>query len=218
MRIRALLFDFDDTIVDSERTNTELLRELFRSELGITLSPEDERATLHYSWKDAFPMLARRFGLPLGFPEMGERFLAVKRRWLSRNTLRLARGAREMLSLPVPKAIVSGSMRQEIRAMLDNAGLAPDAFAATVCAEDVARCKPDPEGFTRALSLLGGVGASEALVFEDSPIGIEAAKRCAIPVAFVREFAWRDTCSEADVCFDTLQDALPWVRARIVTS
>jgi beta-phosphoglucomutase-like phosphatase (HAD superfamily) len=59
------------------------------------------------------------------------------------------------------------------------------------------------------------VSAPEALVFEDSPIGIAAAKRCGVPVAFVREFAWRDTCAEADLCFDTLEDALPWVQERI---
>jgi beta-phosphoglucomutase-like phosphatase (HAD superfamily) len=214
VRIRALVFDFDDTIVDSEPTNTELLREFLRSEFAITLSPEEEESTFYYSWKDTFPMLCRRFGIPLGYQEMWERFMAVKRRWLAGNTLRVAQGAGPLLSVPLPKAIVSGSMREEIRAMLDNIGMAEDTFAVTVSAEDVTRCKPDPEGFIRALALLG-VSSPEALVFEDSPIGIAAARRCGIPVAFVREFAWRDTCAEANLCFDTLEDALPWVQERI---
>lgn len=214
MRIRALIFDFDDTIVDSERANTDLLREFFRSQFSVTLTPEDEEGTWFYSWKDTFPLLLRRFAIPMEGEEVLARFMAAKERFLSTHTLRLARGALRMLSLAVPKALVSGSLRSEIAGMMANAGLDPGTFAVTVSAEDVKRCKPDPEGFQRALDLLGAA-PGESLVFEDSPIGIQAAKACGIPVAFVREFARRDSCPEADMCFDTLEEAFPWVRERM---
>jgi beta-phosphoglucomutase-like phosphatase (HAD superfamily) len=59
------------------------------------------------------------------------------------------------------------------------------------------------------------VPAGDALVFEDSPAGIEAAHRAGIPVAFVAELASRDSASLADLRFDSFVDAYPWVKARV---
>jgi beta-phosphoglucomutase len=214
MLIKSLIFDFDDTIVDSERVNAELLRGFFKTEFSMVLSREDEEETHSYSWKDTFPVLCSRLGITMPYRELVERFMAAKRRWLSGNTLAVARGARAILELAVPKAIVSGSFRDEIRGMLDNIGVSPEVFTAIVSADDVTRCKPDPEGFRSALGILG-VTPRDTLVFEDSSIGIRAARACGTAVAFVREFAWKDPCGDADVCFDTLEDALPWVRQRL---
>jgi sugar-phosphatase len=46
--------------------------------------------------------------------------------------------------------------------------------SATVTAEDVKHSKPDPEGYRRALELLG-VDGEEAVAFEDSDVGVAAA-------------------------------------------
>ena len=42
-RIRALIFDLDDTIVASEQLNAQLLREFLLERYSITLTPEQER-------------------------------------------------------------------------------------------------------------------------------------------------------------------------------
>jgi HAD superfamily hydrolase (TIGR01509 family) len=47
-------------------------------------------------------------------------------------------------------------------------------FNPLICADDVVRAKPEPEGFLRALQL-AGVSAAEALVYEDSEAGFQAA-------------------------------------------
>lgn len=49
-------------------------------------------------------------------------------------------------------------------------------FAATACAHDVARGKPNPDLFLLAAERMGAVPA-ECLVFEDAPLGIEGARR-----------------------------------------
>jgi len=216
-RIRALIFDFDDTIVGSEVLNVELLREFLLSEYSITLTPEQERETYWYSWMDTFPMLARTFGISESFEEIWPRFLETKRRWLASHTMPVARGTRLILSLPVPRAIVSGSMRGEIELMIANVGQERDRFDVLVSAEDCERRKPDPEGFLRALDAMR-VRPEQALVFEDSPLGIEAAQACGLPVAFMREFAATDACSGAHVCFDTFEQAYPWVKERLETA
>lgn len=213
-RIRALLFDLDDTIVGSEELNAELLRAFLREQYDITLTPEQERETFWYSWIDTFRMLSVTFGLTESFDEIWARFFKTKRRWLDTHRMPLARGVDLILALPVPQAIVSGSMREEIALTLANVGLSRDSFEVVVSAEDCTRRKPDPEGFLRALAALQ-VEPENAIVFEDSPLGIQAARACGLPVAFMREFAISDSCADALVCFDTFEQACPWVRERL---
>lgn len=213
-RIRALIFDFDDTIVGSETVNAQLLREFLLREYSVRLTPEQEQETYWYSWKDVFPLLARRFGFAADFDRIWPRFLETKKRWLASHRMPIARGTDLILSLPVPRAIVSGSMRGEIELMMANVGLRQDRFDVLVAADDCERRKPDPEGFLRALDAMG-VRPEQALAFEDSPLGIEAARACGLPVAFMREFAAADAAGGAEVCFDTFEEAYPWVRERV---
>ena len=76
----------------------------------------------------------------------------------------------------VPCAIVSGAARAEIEPVVRAAGIAP-LLEQIVAADDVAKGKPDPEGYLRALELLGGgLRAGQVLVFEDTEAGVAAAK------------------------------------------
>jgi beta-phosphoglucomutase-like phosphatase (HAD superfamily) len=212
--IRALLFDLDDTLVASEELNAALLRGFLRDRWSITLTPEQERETFWYAWMDTFHVLAAKFPIRGTFEEFWAEFFAVKKRWLSEHGIRVARGVERILSIPVPKAIVSGSLREEIDVTLAAAGIARETFGVIVSSEDCAKRKPDPEGFLRALQALG-VAPRDALVFEDSPIGIQAARACGLPVAFMREFAVQDSCAAAAVCFDSFEQASAWVRDRL---
>ena len=88
----------------------------------------------------------------------------------------MARGFNRMLSLPVRQAIVSGSTRAEIDVMMENIGMPADSVDLILSDEDCEKGKPDPEGYLRALDVLDAP-AHEALVFEDSPAGMEAARQ-----------------------------------------
>jgi HAD superfamily hydrolase (TIGR01509 family) len=74
----------------------------------------------------------------------------------------------------VPLSVASGGHRELVEATLDVFGIR-DLFQAIVCAEDYERGKPDPEPFLLAAKLMS-VPPEDCVVFEDSPIGIEAAK------------------------------------------
>jgi HAD superfamily hydrolase (TIGR01509 family) len=54
-------------------------------------------------------------------------------------------------------------------------------FKVVVCAEEAPRKKPDPQAYLLALSALG-IEAHEAVAVEDSPAGVEAARRAGVPV------------------------------------
>jgi beta-phosphoglucomutase-like phosphatase (HAD superfamily) len=70
------------------------------------------------------------------------------------------------------RGLVTGSSRAEAGHMLGLLGLA-DAFAVRLCAEDVPRSKPAPDGYLAACAQLG-VAPVEALVIEDSAAGCAA--------------------------------------------
>ena len=74
----------------------------------------------------------------------------------------------------VPLSVASGGHRELVEATLDVLGIR-DLFQAIVCAEDYKRGKPHPEPFLLAAKLMS-VPPEDCVVFEDSPIGIEAAK------------------------------------------
>jgi beta-phosphoglucomutase family hydrolase len=73
-----------------------------------------------------------------------------------------------------PFAVVSGSTRESVVASLKALNLL-DRFDTLVCAEDYRKSKPDPEAFLLAASRVG-VKPVNCLVFEDTQMGIDAAK------------------------------------------
>ena len=74
----------------------------------------------------------------------------------------------------IPFAVVSGSTRESVTASLDSLKLL-DRFDTMVCAGDYKKSKPDPECFLLAASKLG-VAPESCLVFEDTDMGIHAAR------------------------------------------
>jgi HAD superfamily hydrolase (TIGR01509 family) len=75
----------------------------------------------------------------------------------------------------IPFAVVSGSTRESVTASLAWLNLL-DRFDTLVCAGEYTRSKPDPEAFLLAADRLG-VPAAKCLVFEDTEMGIQAAKQ-----------------------------------------
>jgi len=96
-----------------------------------------------------------------------EAVVAVARRW---------RGV-------VPLAVASGGLRRYVELTLEAIGIRPW-FDAVVCIEDYARAKPAPDPFLEAARRLN-VPPAECLVFEDSPLGIEAAAAAGMQSVFV---------------------------------
>ena len=80
-------------------------------------------------------------------------------------------------------AVVSGTWRENIEAVLDAAGLA-DHFETIVAKEDVMAVKPAPEAYHLALERLR-ISARSSVAIEDSPSGIAAARAAGIRVIAV---------------------------------
>jgi len=213
VRIRALIYDFDNTIVGTETLNEGLFFTLLETEFDTLLTPL-ERETLHgMPWSGVFDWLAEHRGLGGRRPQVWARFMQVKREALRRRAPAVATGLDAMLALPVRQAIVTGSSREELEMVMEAIGLTERPFDAVLCDEDCARGKPDPEGYLRALERLQ-VPAGEALVFEDSRPGIAAARMAGITVAFISELASRDRGSDADIRFRDFAEAWEALKGR----
>ncbi|MCZ2343533.1 MAG: HAD family phosphatase [Bacteroidales bacterium] len=76
----------------------------------------------------------------------------------------------------LPMAVASGGYRNVVRQTLHRLGVV-DWFGAIVCAEDTPRHKPEPDVFLEAARQLGVPEPARCVVFEDTDIGLEAARR-----------------------------------------
>jgi len=212
-RIRALIYDFDNTIVGTERINEELFSGLLRGEFEVHLTPPEQEHLHGLPWSGVFDWLEEHRALGDRRSDVWKRFMEVKRESLRRRKPAVGTGLDLMFALTVPQAIVTGSSREELEMVMEAIGMSADGFAAILCDEDCARGKPDPEGYLRALDVLH-VDAAEALVFEDSRPGIAAARMAGITVAFISELASRDRAADADLCFESFADAWLAVKDR----
>ena len=86
----------------------------------------------------------------------------------------------------IPMAVVTGGYQRVCRRILERVGIA-DAFATIVASEDTTRHKPEPEPFLEAARRLGA-RADRCVVWEDSDLGIEAARRAGMDWIDVRPF------------------------------
>lgn len=173
----ALLLDLDGTLIDSERIHAAGLARLCRDR-GVLLTEAEELYVIGHGWREIFRdlRLGERLGLDLAGVIAGT--IAAKDRMFGEGlVLPVLPGARELVALAraaeIPAAIVTGSARAEFAHALPHLGFAPGGPAASVCAEDVARGKPHPDGYLRAAALLA-VPPARCLVVEDSEAGIAA--------------------------------------------
>lgn len=88
----------------------------------------------------------------------------------------------------LPMAVASGGYRAVIERTLAAIGV-NGWFDATVCAEDTSRHKPEPDVFLEAARRLGDIPPAECVVFEDTDIGLEAARRAEMFGVDVRTWA-----------------------------
>jgi beta-phosphoglucomutase len=87
-------------------------------------------------------------------------------------------------------AVVSGALRSEVELVLQKSQLAAY-FSLVVAGDDITASKPEPDGYLLAVERLNqqhpelNLQPSECLAIEDTPAGIQAAKRAGIPVVGV---------------------------------
>ncbi|WP_062016964.1 HAD family hydrolase [Aureimonas sp. AU4] len=192
MPIKAILFDIDGTLVDSNDLHVLAWEEAFAG-IGITL----ERQTIHDQIGKGADMLVPSL-LPDADEAMRDKLdkahgSIFKARYLS--DAKPFPGARALL-LRVHGAgqrvvLASSASAEELDHYLDLLD-ARDLVTATTSSKDVERTKPAPDIFATALARLEGIDPDEAIVVGDTPYDIEAALRSRLATIAVRSGGFSD--------------------------
>ena len=180
-RFKAIVFDFDGLIVDTEVLVYRSWRDTFRS-YGVDLplpvwTPHIGRS--HDSF-DIYSYLKERASGPINRDEVRRESMATFD-VLFEDAAPLP-GVEDYINcareLELRIGIASSSTRSWVSPKLDSVGLG-QAFDTVVCSDDVGKAKPDPASYLKAISDLG-VTAEEAFALEDSPNGVQGAKNAGL--------------------------------------
>jgi HAD superfamily hydrolase (TIGR01509 family) len=180
-RIRAVVWDFDGVLLDSEVLHMEAEFETFRT-FGFEIPVSVAKEYFGIKLEDYFGDVVRRFKPGFSAEEMIRKHYDTLLHYY-RNVFPLAPHARsvlEELEGRYAMALATSRERELAQLALQRHGL-EHFFDALIFGEDVSAGKPDPEPFVRACGILG-VEPREAVAVEDAEAGFTSARRAGMRV------------------------------------
>ena len=172
---RAVIFDFDGLIIDSETSIFDIWSEIYREHGGELTMEQWRHALGTHNGFDPYAELLRQTGVVLSrtlwVPHVHDEH------WRRCEDEPLRPGVldrmQEAAALGLPAAVASSSSLEWVGSWLTRHGLR-DLVRAVCTRDDVTRVKPAPDLFLLAADRLG-VAAADCVVFEDTPNGLAAA-------------------------------------------
>ena len=185
-RVRALLFDLDGTLVDTENQTDQAIDAVVSGH-GISGFVLPHFETRGRTWVHVAETIRARTGIDIPVAALTAELLS---HWnsVTANAVPIPgapQALRAAAAAGLKLAVVSSSPRAVINRFVEQLGVAPVVgTAARIGGDDVQRGKPDPEGFVMAARALE-VDPAEALVFEDSRAGLLAARAAGMRSMFI---------------------------------
>lgn len=183
--IKLIIFDNDGTLM-----NTEPVYNIAHKEIaGSIMDPEFKTTLKGRTPIEASKMCCEHYHLNMAPEEyLRRREEIIFKIWPTVDLLPgVAKVVTEFSKREIPMAIATASGREEFWLKATKHHDITDKIAHIVCADDVKRGKPAPDLFLAALAKFEGIKPENALVFEDSPLGILAANAAGMPAVFVPE-------------------------------
>jgi HAD superfamily hydrolase (TIGR01509 family) len=175
-----IIFDCDGVLVDSEPISIAVLLDVLAGAGHVMDEATAYRLFLGRSMAATIELLRSDFGFVVTRDHLDQARTAVYERF--RRELKPIPGIGQALQeLDIPRCVASSSQPERIRLSLSITGLLeyfePNIYSASMVKEG----KPAPDLFLYAARGMGAV-PERCLVIEDSPAGVEAAKRAGMPV------------------------------------
>lgn len=173
---KAFFFDFDGTLMDTEAVWTRAIVDMIVHRGGKTTFRQILSSVIGRNWLDIDRWLHEKFPCMGSTTPMQD---AIElRRFYNRRAGNDPRGMRINSSIEffhkaariAPCAIVTGSPREDVAAMVSLCGLVQDT-AFVLGAGEYERGKPAPDGYLKAADILG-VYPDDCVVVEDSAVGV----------------------------------------------
>lgn len=215
--IRALVFDMDGLLVDSEGLAAMAL-ERFLAERGRAMVPGTMERTLGRRLPEAIAIIAEAYDLADDLPDLVAAYDRLRLDAL-RGNVRPMPGAPEIVRWARERglklALATSSLRSHADLSLTEAGLA-GLFDAEATGAEVARGKPEPDIFLLAAERLG-VEPAACVVLEDAPAGLAAAAAAGMVPVWVPNANTRDLSPPVTVAArcDDLFAARDWIADRV---
>jgi HAD superfamily hydrolase (TIGR01509 family) len=205
--IRAIVFDFDGLILDTEEPVYRSWQEVYAAH-GEELPFERWVQIVGSTTAEFHPQhhLEERLGRPLPQEVLDRRIGRRTEMILAEDLLPgVSDRLDEARAMGLKLGVASSSTQDWVRGHLARLGIL-DRFECIRCRDDVEHAKPAPDLYVAVLACLG-VEAADAVAIEDSPNGVAAAKsagmRCvAIPNSITSQL----DLSQADLVLDSLAD------------
>jgi HAD superfamily hydrolase (TIGR01509 family) len=184
--LKAIIFDMDGVLLDSERLWPEIEFERYRKLIpGWTM--ENHKLLTGLSLNDSYKLFTEKFGLDMSWEEYDGFYRTMAREvYLHRTSF--YPGAREMLeelnALSIPIGLATSSPHYWLDLIFERFPL-NDYFDVLLGADDVGgKGKPAPDIYEKAVEMMG-FGAEECAAIEDSYNGVLAAHRAGMfPIGF----------------------------------
>ena len=183
--VRALIFDMDGLLVDSEGLAAEAMDRLL-DEYQLGRKPEVHAKLLGRRLVEALVIVRDGYGMDEDVEVLIARYSDLRIEAL-RGSVKPMPGAAEIIARArlagLPIALATSGMRIHADISLGETGLA-GSFDSETTGDEVTRGKPAPDLFLMAAERLG-IDPADAVVLEDSPLGVEAAKAAGMRVIAV---------------------------------
>jgi beta-phosphoglucomutase len=228
MPLKAVLFDFNGVIVDDEPIHQRLIEQILIHENLKPQLQEIQKFCLGRSDRACLNDLLSQRGRKVTAAYL-DKLIAQKSQDYRLQLEALPQiplfpGLKTLLhhlqTAQIKRAIVTGALRAEVKAVLTQAQLLAD-FDLIVAAEDIGHSKPDPEGYRLAVQCLSleypdlQLCPADCLAIEDTFVGITAAKQAGISVVGVAHtYPFHLLQRRANWAIDRLEDLeIPRIQA-----
>jgi beta-phosphoglucomutase len=216
MQARAVIFDFDGVIVDTEPLHYRAFQQILDPR-GLGFSWQEYVDTyMGFDDRDAFMEAFSSRGVSLEHEELQR--LIARKAGIFQKVIQEGISAypgvveliRDLHAAKTPLAICSGALRSDIVPILEMLGIS-GCFDVIVTAEDVARSKPDPECYRVSFDRLRECRSesefctNDTIAIEDTPAGISAASSAGLRVIAVTNSYAAGQLAAADRIVESLE-------------
>jgi len=206
--LKAVLFDMDGVIIDSEPLHYQAENRLMKT-FGFEMTVADLEVYVGMRDPDMLTQIIKDYNLQISLPDLLSKLLHQKLSLLKEADAYAIDGIVDLIQAiseqKIQIGLASSSSRIFIEAVLEKLGIASH-FHCVISGYEVERGKPDPDIFLKAASLLG-VSPEDCLVIEDSGHGVKAAKAAGMKcIGYQNPNSGNQDLSKADRIVHSIRD------------
>lgn len=202
--IKLAIFDMDGTIADSEKIAQRVTIDYFKSK-GITINKKEQKDVFGLNWKDLVREILKRNGMEYSQTlkdTLKERYVRTMKK-----EVEAIPGAHDLLiylKKSLPLALATNSRMREVDIICFKLDF-NKFFDLKLARDHVKNAKPDPEIYLKAADNFN-VKPDECIVFEDSVVGIKAAKAAGMSCIAITTTYQPEFLKEADLIIESYDE------------